>query len=386
MKPLSETISKSKKSSIRELFELVLKAKNAISFGIGQPDFTPPDHVNQAMIEAIKQKKSQYAPTLGLPQLRELIIKKFQVENGMNWLKTENVMVTNGGSHALQLAYASLSNQGDEMIVSSPNFLSYYYLAGFYGLKCVEIPRKRDYSPNIEQIKEKITDKTKFIIINSPNNPTGYTFSRPEIDAIVEIVQDNDLYLVSDEVYEKFLYDGIEIKSPGSYPGMEERTITLNAMSKTFGAPGYRVGYIAASSKIIQLMEKYAQYTAAGVSHPTQYAAIAALEKGNDELPMIIKKYQQKRDYCIKRLQEAQFDVVIPQGAFYIMPSVKPFGMNSDEFAQKLMKEQEVAVVPGSGFGSHSEDKIRISYATEDEKLAEGFDRIETFLKNNNLL
>ena len=222
--------------------------------------------------------------------------------------------------------------------------------------------------------------------MNSPNNPTGYVYTKAEVEEMVEIVKENDLYLISDEVYEKFLYEDRPHYSPASYPDMQDRTITINAMSKTFGAPGLRVGYIAASEKMIHLMENYAQYTAAGVNHPTQYGAIAALEQGNPEIEEIIKEYNKKREYCVKRLENMNFVVNAPQGAFYIMPSIKNFGMSSDEFAQDLMKSVEVAVVPGSGFGSHSEKMIRISYATDQDKLEEGFNRIESYLKSKQLL
>jgi aspartate/methionine/tyrosine aminotransferase len=332
------------------------------------------------MIKAIQEKKTMYAPTLGLPELQGLVAEKYQKENKMAWVQPKNIIITNGGSHALQLAYASLSNPGDEVIISSPNFLSYYYLAGFYYLTVKEVPRKPDFSPDFDAIRKAITPKTKFIIMNSPNNPTGYAYTKKEFDEMVSIVLENDLYLVSDEVYEYFIYDQYEHISPASYEGMAERTLTLNAMSKTFGGPGLRLGYIAANDKIIDLMEKYAQYGAAGVNHPVQYGAIAAMKYGNPELPDKIRQYDKKRQYCIKRLRELQFDVIEPKGAFYIMPKIPSIGMDSDTFAETLMKEVEVAVVPGSGFGSYSSDRVRISYATEDAKLEEGFNRIEKFM------
>ena len=383
MKTVSRAIEQSQKSSIRKLFELVLTAKDAISFGIGQPNFSIPDHVGDAIIGAVQDKKTQYAPTLGLPELRKQVAEKFQRDNNLSWVSSKNVMVVNGGSHGLQLSYAALTNPGDEIIVNSPNFLSYYYLSSFYQLKCVEIPRNRDFSVDLDAIEKAITEKTKFIIINTPNNPTGYVYTKEEMDKLVEIVIEHDLYLISDEVYEYFIYDGAAQISPASYEGMKDRTVTLNAMSKTFGAPGLRVGFIAASEKIIELMEKYAQYSAAGVNHPTQYGAISAMKNGNEELPKILESYDKKRKFCAKRLRELKFEVNEPKGAFYIMPSIKNFTSfkDSDDFAQQLMKEVEVAVVPGSAFGAFSNDHIRISYATDDDKLEEGFNRIELFLK-----
>jgi aminotransferase len=256
-------------------------------------------------------------------------------------------------------------------------------MAGFYHLKCVEIPRKADFSINLEEIKKKITPKTKFLLINTPNNPTGYVYTKKEMDAVVQLVIENDLYLISDEVYEKFLYGNRTHYSPASYPGMENRTITMNAMSKTFGGPGLRLGYIAAPEAIVTEMEKYSQYTSAGTSHPTQYGAIAAMKFGNPEMPKIVERYDKKRLFCTKRLKELGFEVVEPFGAFYIMPKVTPFEKEANIFSTKLMKEVEVAVVPGADFGSYSNDMIRISYATEDAKIEEGFNRIERFLKKN---
>ena len=387
MKPLSNAILNSQKSAIRKLFELLLKSSDGISFGIGQPDFTSPDFVNNEIIKALKEHKTQYAPALGLPTLRRVVAQKFQNENNMKWVETENVMITNGGSQALQLCFAVLSNPGDEIILSSPNFLSYIYLASYYHLKLVEVQRLENYAPDLEGIRNAITPKTKFIIINSPNNPTGYVYSKNQMDELVQIVLENNLYLVSDEVYEKFLYnDHIHI-SPASYNEMEERTLTLNALSKTFGATGLRLGYVAANKNIIEMMEKYGQYTSAGVNHPTQYGAIEALVKGNPDMPQTIQNYDKKRQYTLKRLQELHFDTVEPFGAFYIMPRLNStWNMTSEGFSNDLVKKEHVACVPGNGFGSYSDNSLRISYATSDELLEEGFNRIERFLKKRSLI
>jgi aminotransferase len=381
MKPLSEAIMNSKKSSIRKLFELVLSAKNAISFGIGQPNFAPPEFVLDEIAKAVREKKTMYAPTLGLPQLREAIAAKCRKENNMTWVEAKNVIVTNGGSQSIDFAYRAVSNPGDEMILSSPNFLSYFYVANFNQIKLNEIARNPDFSINIDEIRKAITPKTKFIVINSPNNPTGYTYTKKEMDEIVQIVLENDLYLISDEVYEKFLYEDRPHISPASYPEMAPRTLTLNAMSKTFGGPGLRCGYLVADENIINLLEKYSQYVSAGVNHPTQMGATVAYQKGNPEIKQIIAAYDKKRRFCLKRLNELGFECPVPQGAFYLMPSVAKFAADADEFSEKLMRAVEVAVVPGSGFGSFSKQHVRMSYATDDKLLEEGFNRIEKFLK-----
>lgn len=389
MKELSKAILNSKKSKIRELFDLLLKSGgDAISFGIGQPDFTAPDFVNAGIIKALNEHKTLYAPALGIPPLREVIAKKFQSENNLKWVKKGNIIVTNGGSQALTLAFAVLSNPGDEIILNSPNFISYFYLSDYFMLNCKEVHRNDDYSPNFQKIRNSITSKTKFLVINSPNNPTGYVFSQKDMDELVNIVIENDLYLISDEVYEKFQYNGSFHISPASYDGMKDRTITLNALSKTFGATGLRLGYIAASEEIIKNMEKYIQYTTAGVNHPVQYGAIEALSKIDQlGLPTIINNYDTKRKFCIERLQELGFHVIAPHGAFYIMPKLNPkWGINADQFSQELVKSQHVACVGGNAFGKYSDDCLRISYATSNELLKEGFDRIEKYLKSKNFL
>ncbi|MHA1646846.1 MAG: pyridoxal phosphate-dependent aminotransferase, partial [Promethearchaeota archaeon] len=386
MRPLSNAVLSARKSKIRELFELLLKSGgDAISFGIGQPDFTSPDYVNDKIIRAYREHKTQYAPALGIPQLREVVAKKFQSENDLHWVKKENTIITNGGSQALMLAWAVLTNPDDEIIISSPNFLSYYYLCDLYNVKCVEVPRNADYSPNLDAIRTAITPKTKFILINTPNNPTGYVYTKDEMDEIVKIVKENDLYLISDEVYEHFIYIDQKHISPGSYEGMADRTITLNAMSKTFGGTGLRLGYVAASETIINNMEKVIQYTTAGVNHPVQYGGIEGLLHVNRmNFPKILKSYNKKREFCLSRLQEMKFDVVSPKGAFYIMPKLNPeWNMTAEEFSQALVDEEKVACVPGDAFGSFSGDSLRISYATDDKKLEEGFRRIENFLKNH---
>jgi aspartate/methionine/tyrosine aminotransferase len=321
-----------------------------------------------------------YAPTKGVPMLLELIEKKLRNENkiDVNW--KDNIILTNGGSQALMLAYASIFNTGDELIVSSPNFISYFYLGSFFGVKVIEIERNKDFSPNLEEMNNAITDKTKAILINTPNNPTGNALNSNELDDIIEIVLKNDLYLISDEVYEKYIYDGDTHTSPASKSEMFERTITVNAMSKTYSATGFRLGYAAANREIIELMEKFHQYTVAGTNHSAQYGFIEALKMELNFFEPVLKSFEERRNFMYEKLKSIGFDVVKPKGAFYIMPSVKNFNTTGAEFSTKVMKEKGVAVVPGNIFGSYSNDKVRMSYATELSKLKEAMDRIESLV------
>jgi aminotransferase len=382
MKDISHTVSKAPKSGIRKLFDLAAGRSDVISLGIGQPDFETPEVVIRGNIDALNKKITKYAPTRGVPALLKLIENKLRKSNNIQAKWEENIMLTNGGSQAITLAYASIFNPGDELIISSPNFVSYLYCGLFFGVKVIEVERKEDFSPNIEGIKMAITNKTKAVLINSPNNPTGYALSLKELKEIVEIVKDNDLYLITDEVYENYIFEGLKHTSPASLEGMFERTITVNAMSKLFSATGFRLGYVVASKPIIDLMEKYHQYTVAGTNHAAQYGFIEGLKMDIEFFTKIWKSFDERRLFVYNRLKEIGFDVVKPLGAFYIMPSTKRFNISGDKFSQKIMKEKAVAIIPGSIFGNYSEDMIRISYATELKKLEEAMDRIEQFVKN----
>jgi aminotransferase len=382
MKELSQKVAKAPKSKIRELFDLAAGRKDVISLGIGQPDFPTPDPAIEGNINALKKKITYYAPTRGTPELLKLLEEKLRKYNSIetNWDK--NIIVTNGGSQALSLTFATIFNPGDEIIIPSPNFLSYFYLALFYDVKVVELKRNKDFSINLLEMERAITPKTKAILINSPNNPTGYTLSLNELNRINELVIENDLYLISDEVYENYLYDGLKHYSPASFSDMFERTITLNAMSKLFSATGFRLGYVAANKEIIGLIEKYHQYTAAGTNHAAQYGFIEALKMDHLFFDEILKDFDRRRLLAYNRLSELNFEVVKPKGAFYIMPSIKNFHISSTEFSRRIMESQGVAIVPGNIFGSYSDDRLRISYATEYSKLSEALDRIEKFINS----
>ncbi|MFW9946957.1 MAG: pyridoxal phosphate-dependent aminotransferase [Candidatus Odinarchaeota archaeon] len=381
MKELSHNVARAPKSKIRELFDLAAGRSDVISLGIGQPDFKTPDPAIRGNIEALKNKITYYAPTRGVPELLQLIENKMGRMNKINCNWKENIMITNGGSQALTLAFASIFNPGDELILSSPNFISYFYLGVFFSVKVIEIERNNDFSPNIEKIISSITPKTKAILINSPNNPTGYALSSQELNQIVEIINDNDLYLITDEVYENYVYDGYKHISPASLDGMFERTITTNAMSKLFSATGFRLGYVVAKKEVIDLMEKFHQYTIAGTNHPAQYGFIEALKMDLSFFSDILKSFDERRLFVYNRLKQLGFEVVKPKGAFYIMPSVKNFDVSGLEFSKKIMEQQALAIIPGDTFGSFSNDRIRITYATEMSKLEKAMDRIEEFVK-----
>ena len=381
MKELSRKVAQAPKSKIRELFNLAAGRSDIISLGIGQPDFATPKPAIQGNIAALNENITTYAPTRGVPELLQLLESKANKINNIqaNW--EENIILTNGGSGAITLTYASIFNPGDELIIPSPNFVSYFYLGVFFGVKVIEIERKNDFSPNIEKMKQAITDKTKAILINSPNNPTGYALSKKELEEIVDIVIDKDLYLISDEAYENYIYDGLKQISPASLDGMFERTITLNAMSKLFSATGFRLGYVVAKKEIIDLMSTYTTYTVAGTNHAAQYGFIEALKMDTSFFDDILKQFDERRLLVYNRLNKIGFNVVKPRGAFYIMPSVKNFNMTGSEFSREIIRKKGIAIVPGDIFGSYSDYKLRISYATELGKLKEAMDRIDDFIR-----
>ncbi|MFX0048791.1 MAG: pyridoxal phosphate-dependent aminotransferase [Candidatus Hermodarchaeota archaeon] len=381
MKELSKKIKHAPKSKIRELFDLAAGRSDVISLGIGQPDFPTPQPAIEGNINALKKKVTYYAPTKGIPELLQQLESKLKSVNNIEVAWKDNILLSNGGSQALNLTFASLFNPGDELVISSPNFISYFYLSAFFDVKLIEIERKSDFSPDFEKIRDSITQKTKAILINSPNNPTGYSLNRKEVEEIVEIVKTNDLYLISDEVYENYLYDDSKHTSPASLKDMFERTITLNAMSKLYSATGFRLGYIAANKEIIETMEKYHQYTVAGTNHAAQYGFLEALKMDNSFFNEILKSFDERRLFIYNRLNEMNFEVVKPKGAFYIMPKIKDYNITGAEFSKRIMKDQAVAIVPGNIFGSFSESMIRMSYATKLEKLEEAMNRIEIFVK-----
>ncbi|MHA1729945.1 MAG: pyridoxal phosphate-dependent aminotransferase [Promethearchaeota archaeon] len=380
MKTLSEVVINTPKSKVRKLFDMAAGKSNVISLGIGQPDFPSPDVLIEGTIKALKEKKTMYPPTRGLPELLKIISKKEKKEHNIesNW--ENNVIVTTGGSQAISLAMAVTLNPKDEVALSSPNFLSYLYVLQFNYAKAIEIKRNNDLSPDFDAIKKSITPKTKLFIVNSPNNPTGYVYKKKDWESLANIIIENDLYLLSDECYDKYLYDDNIHISPASLNGMAERTITLNSISKTYSATGLRLGYVIANQDIITLMEKYHQYTTAGVNHPIQYGTLAALSHDISYLTEIIKGYSKRRDLVYDRLNKIGLTVSKPGGAFYIMPSIRHLNISSDDFAMQLMDKKAVAVVPGDIFGKFSDDRIRISYATDIATLNSALDRIEDFV------
>jgi aspartate aminotransferase len=356
--------------------ELQAKGMKVIQLDVGEPDFPTPINIIKAAEKAMEEGFTHYTPSLGIPELREAIANKLREENKIDVSK-DNIIVTPGSKQAIFYAVMALIDEGDEVIIPTPAWSSYMEIVTLAGGKVKEVPTNNDFSLNIEKIKEVITKRTKLIIINSPNNPTGHVMDIKEIKALCDIVLDSNLFVLSDEIYEKLVYEGKHI-SIASLPNMEERTITINGFSKTYAMTGWRLGYAVAPKNIISAMNKIQQHTATCVTSFAQIAAIEALKPHTPIAPMI-EEFKRRRDYICKALEKLSFKFVKPKGAFYVFPEIPIDNMNSNEFCDILLEKYGVSVTPGTAFGNYDKH-IRISYANSIENIEEAMKRIEMFI------
>jgi len=354
-------------SGIRKMFEGA--GPNAINLGLGQPDFDTPVHIKNAAIEAINKGVTGYTMNLGFPELRQAICRKFKNDNHFS-VTPDEVIVTSGASEALHLALHALVNDGDEVLIPDPGFVSYVPLAKMAGGKCVGVPLGEDLTMTPQSVNESITPKTRVLIINSPSNPTGTVQAKQEIKGIAEIAEDNDITIISDEVYEHFIYEGEHV-SPAQFT---DNVITVNAVSKTYAMTGWRIGYAAARKEYIEQMLKIHQYIQACACSISQKAAQAAIEGPQDCVNEMCESFRRRRDLLLEGFSSMGVKCVKPQGAFYAFPEV------ADEDApQKLIKEG-VIVVPGSAFGEKGKGHIRISYSTSEGNLRKALGIMERVL------
>lgn len=364
------------------------KANDMLSQGIdlakftaGEPDFAPPENVKKAAIKAIKEDLGKYTATAGMPELREAIIKKFKRDNGLDYHDTE-VMASNGGKHILDNLFRVLINPGDEVIIPVPYWVSYpeqVKLSGGTPVFC----NTDDLKITAKCIKEKITKKTKAIVLNYPNNPSGMSISKDELKKIADLAVKNDLVVISDEVYELLLYKGKHVSIAGLNSDIFRRTVIVNSLSKTYAMTGWRLGYAAGPSEIITAMVKMQGQGTSCPNTIAQYAAIEALTGKQDCIENMKKEYVKRRDYIVKRLDEMKnISCTMPDGAFYAFPCIKKTGLKSEEFCKKLLEEALVAAVPGTGFGM--EGHIRLSYATSMDIIEKGMDRMKEFCDSLN--
>lgn len=380
----AERLKTIKSSGIRRFFALAQKTSGIINLTVGEPDFTPPPHVLEAYSRAAKEGKTHYTLTNGIPELREALSQKAYKDYNLRYDPDAEILVTVGGTEAIFLALFSLVNPGDEVLIPNPGFVCYEPSVLLAGGVPVSVPlfEESGFKPSVENVTSLITKKSRVIILNYPNNPTGAVLSHDEAAALAKIAVEHDLIVISDEVYEKILYDETKHCCFATFRGMRERTLVVNSFSKTYAMTGLRVGYVYGPRELVAPLWLAHQYTVACVNTPAQYAALAALNGPHDSVASMVQEFDRRRHLVHDRLNEIEgFACKLPKGAFYVFPNIKDFGMSSEEVAEFLAKESRVATVPGSAFGSHGEGYLRISYATSYEQLEEALTRIEKAVK-----
>ncbi|MDB9445241.1 pyridoxal phosphate-dependent aminotransferase [Anabaena sp. CS-542/02] len=353
------------------------------SFSAGEPDFDTPAHIKAAAAKALDSGKTKYGPAAGEPKLREAIAQKLKTDNGLNY-QSENVIVTNGGKHSLFNLMLALIDPGDEVIFGSPYWLSYPEMVTLAAGKSVILTTDAttDYKVTPEQLRQAITPKTKLFILNSPSNPTGMVYTPDEIKALAQVIVDADIYVVSDEIYEKILYDGAEHISIGSLgEAIFERTLISNGFAKAYSMTGWRLGYLAGPVEIIRSAISIQGHSTSNVCTFAQYGAIAALENSQDCVESMRQAFAQRRQVMLDRLNAIPaLSCSKPDGAFYLFPDISKTGLNSLEFSNALLETQQVAVIPGIAFGA--DQNIRLSYATDMDTIQKGMDRLEKFVNS----
>ncbi|BFJ02445.1 aromatic amino acid aminotransferase [Priestia megaterium] len=380
---LSTTVQQLKPSGIRRFFDLAASMDNVISLGVGEPDFVTSWAVREASILSLERGYTSYTANAGLLELRFEIMKYMKRNFNVSYDYKDDIIVTVGGSQALDITMRALINPEDEIIVVEPNFVSYSPLISLAGgvPVAIETTAETEFKLQPKQIEEVITSNTKALLLCSPNNPTGSSLSKEELQAIADIVIKHDLLVITDEIYAELTYDE-EFTSIASLEGMKERTIIISGFSKGFAMTGWRLGYICAPTEIAKAMLKIHQYTMMCAPTMAQYGAIEALQNGQHDVEEMRKSYRRRRNYMVKSLNQIGLECHSPGGAFYVFPSIKKTGLSSEEFAEQLLLEERVAVVPGNVFGKGGEGHIRCSYASSMESLEESIKRISRFVEN----
>ena len=379
---LSEKVQTIKPSGIRKFFDMLSTMKDVISLTVGQPDFPTPYHISNAAVESITKNKTYYTSNSGLIELREGISEFLCRRYGLNYDANGEIIVTVGGSEAIDMTFRAILNPDDEVIVPEPCFVCYAPLIEVMGAKAVPLYTSVDekFKVTADKLRPLITDKTKAIVLSYPNNPTGAIMTKEDLEAICPILIENDILVLSDEIYSELTY-GREHVSIASLPDMRERCVVVNGFSKAYAMTGWRLGYVCAPREIMTQILKLHQYGIMCASTASQFAGIEAIKNGDADVKYMTEKYNRRRTYVVSRLNEMGLECFEPEGAFYVFPRIDGFGISSEEFCQKLLDEKRVAIVPGDAFGSGSEGFARISYAYSIDHLTIALDRIEEFVK-----
>ncbi len=378
---LSQKVLNLKSSGIRAFFDMANEIPDVISLGVGEPDFDTPWHIREAGIQALQSGKTFYTSNAGLQELRAAISSYTKRKTGLTYNPENQIIVTVGGSEAIDLALRALLNAGDEVIYLEPGFVSYYpciKLADGVPVP-IRLTEENRFRLKPEQLEAAFTPKSKVLILSYPNNPTGAVMEKEDLEALLPVIQKHDLIVISDEIYGELTY-GVKHCSIAGLPGMEQRTIIINGFSKSFAMTGWRLGYALGNHEIIEQMVKIHQFAVMCAPTISQYAAIEAMEQGDGDIEAMRESYDQRRKFLYHELQRLGLPCFEPQGAFYMFPNIREFGLSSGEFALKLLKEEKVAVVPGDSFGECGEGFVRISYAASLQNLKEAVNRIFRFL------
>ena len=380
--PLSETIVQIEPSGIRKFFDSVSEMKDAISLGVGEPDFDTPWHIREEGIYSLEKGRTFYTSNAGLKELKQEICRYLYRRFDVSYNPDSEVMVTVGGSEAIDIALRAMCDPGDEVLIPQPSYVSYVPCTMLAGGKpvVIELEEKDNFKLTPEKLLEKITDKTKILVMPFPNNPTGAIMTKEDLAPIVDIIIEKDLFVISDEIYSELTY-GTDHVTIAAFPGMKDRTILINGVSKSYAMTGWRLGYAAAPHRILEQMLKIHQFAIMCAPTTSQYAAVSALRDGDNDVQMMREAYDQRRRFVLHAFKEMGLDCFEPEGAFYAFPSIKRFGMTSDEFATRFLREEKVAVVPGTAFGASGEGFLRVSYAYSLKNLKEALGRMANFVK-----
>ena len=380
--PLSKTIVNIQPSGIRKFFDIVSEMDDAISLGVGEPDFDTPWRIRDEAIYSLEQGRTFYTSNSGLKELKEEISSYLMRKYDLTYHPANEIFVTVGGSEAIDLAFRAMLDPGDEVLIPQPSYVSYEpctILANGTPV-IIDLKEENEFRLTAQELEDAITEKTKILVLPFPNNPTGAVMERKDLEAIAEVIIKHDIFVMTDEIYSELSYGEEPHVSIASLPGMKERTVYINGFSKAFAMTGWRLGYVCAPHEIIAQMLKIHQFAIMCAPTTSQYAAVEALRSCDDEVAAMKEEYNGRRRYLMARFKEMGLQCFEPYGAFYVFPSIKEFGMTSDEFATKLLESKKVAVVPGTAFGASGEGFIRISYAYSLDQLKLALDRMEEFI------
>ena len=380
--PLSDKIVSIQPSGIRKFFDIVSEMKDAISLGVGEPDFDTPWHIRDEGIYSLEKGRTFYTSNAGLMELKIEICNYLKRRYDLSYHYENEVLVTVGGSEAIDIAMRAMVNPGDEVLIPQPSYVSYEPCALLTGAKPVIINLKHEnqFRLTAQELEEAITEKTKLLVLPFPNNPTGAIMERKDLEEIAEVIKKHDIFVISDEIYSELCYTDQHV-SIANIEGMQERTILINGFSKSYAMTGWRLGYACGPKEIIEQMTKIHQFCIMCAPTTSQYAAVEALKNGDEDVQNMREAYNQRRRYLVHAFKEMGLECFEPFGAFYMFPCIKEFGMTSDEFATRFLMEEKVAVVPGTAFGDCGEGFIRISYAYSLDNLKLAIGRLQHFVE-----